>query len=165
VIPSAPAEDSNRIKNFLFIATSLTAKGFSSSALFDNSLATSWISKATSEKLPNIEVALPNDGGMCVKKIGIVPGVFGNDQVAAMVAAPSKVNVTMSTAAAGKGKGAKNGAGKTEVSVDFTSSPGSALVQWLTVPETCKISRVVLSFEVEAADTGVAIAELYIDAE
>lgn len=165
-IPAAPDGGSNRVKDFSFVATSLTAKGYPQEALFDSSLGSSWISKGSGGKPANIEVAFGPEQGVCVKKIGYVPGVFGNATIAAQTEAPVKVSLVMTQAVKASSRGKGPAAQKTELSLDVEApSAGSSEIVWLTVPEVCKIGRLMISFAGASDDAGIAIAELYVAAD
>lgn len=168
VVPSAPTIE-NRLTQFTLVATSKPAKGYDSDRLFDGDLATAWISRPTEGAPLNIEMALPNDTkqGMCIKKIGLVGGIFGSPNRAAEVAKPATVKLTLSPISKAPAKGKSKGPAKIETTTTLAeSAQDSTEIQWLEFPETCAVSRVLLVFEggYPADRENIAIAELYIEA-
>lgn len=168
VIPAAPSAP-NRRTDFTAMRTSKTPQGFDSDALTDNNLGTSWISRAQSEGPLLIEFGLPEEGGVCIKKIGFVGGIFGDPRLAKQVARPTKFKVshTLATPKPAKGKKAKE-LPKNETTVEVPeAAEGSTEIQWLELPEVCKVTRTTITIDAppSAEIQDIAIAEFYVEAQ
>jgi hypothetical protein len=167
IIPAAPSAPGRRT-DFTAMRTSKTPQGFDSDALLDNNLGTSWISRPQAEDPLLIEFALPEEGGVCIKKIGFVSGVFGDPILAKQVTRPTKLKIVHSISAGKPAKGKKSKElPKSEASFDFPDTPeGSSDIQWLEFPEVCKVTRTTITLEVPSGELqDVAIAELYVEAQ
>jgi hypothetical protein len=165
VAPNSPG----RRTDFISLRTSKTPTGFDSASLTDANLGTSWISRAQADTPLLIEFGFAEEGGVCIKKLGFVSGVFGNPGVAKQVARPTKIKVShnISVAKPAKGKKTKE-LPKNETIVEIPeAAEGSTEIQWVELPEVCKVTRTTITFEAfSPADLqDVAIAELYVEAQ
>lgn len=168
--PEAPSEPERRIKNFNAVSSSRSAKDHPSDFLFDNDLSTAWISRANADGPMSVDLVLPAPGadGMCVRKIGLLGGVFGSDGLSAKVARPAKIKVVYSLVPKKSAKKSTGALPKNEAEVTLSAaSPGSTEIQWFELPEVCQVARVSVHFEVgdPAEIPDIAISELYVLAE
>jgi hypothetical protein len=168
IIPAAPSSPERRT-DFTSVRTSKTPAGFDSSALTDANLGTSWVSRAQEDSPLLIEFGLPEEGGVCIKKLGFISGVFGNPTLAKQVAHPTKLKISHTLSI---GKPAKSKKGKelpkNEITVELPeAAEGSTEIQWVELPEVCKVTRTTITFEtLSPADVqDLAIAEFYVEAQ
>jgi hypothetical protein len=158
VIPAAPSVPERRT-DFTLMSTSRAPVGFDSGALVDNNLGTSWISREQEGEPIKIEFSLPDDN-VCIKKIGVISGVFGKPSLAKQVTYPLKFKV-LHTQKTAKGKKPL----KKETTVELSApSEGATDIQWLELPEVCQITRTTITISAPDGDIpDIAIAELYVE--